>query len=122
MEKEKKRQLYEWFGFLGIKEEELKQFYTKWKDEFDKEWYEKTLPKIPEKKADEFEQKIEGIERVIDVYLKEEHKKEEIYNFIKNIYMEAGYNDKHAEGMFLSAIIFRIISPTEFYNFMESKA
>ena len=120
MEKEKKRQLYEWFSFLGIEENEFKEFYNKWKNEFDEKEYEKILPEIPEKKVDRFEQKIDGIERVIDAYLKEEHSKKEIRDFIQFCYMQVGYNKEQARKMVLSAIIFSVVSPAELVYLMES--
>jgi len=99
-----------------IEEEEFKEWFREWSGKFEsKEFereYEKSLPKIPEEKIDEIEEKI-------DVYLKEKHSKKDTFNFIKNIYKEAGYSDEQVEEMILPTLIFRVITSKELYYLME---
>jgi len=115
----KKKELYQLFGTLGITQKEFEDWYNRWKTKFENKEheteYEKSLPKLSEKD-------VCAMDREINKYLAEnhEHNIKAINNFIQKVYMKYGFNKEEAKEMAFTELIFRIMSPVELTYFMKN--
>jgi len=102
----KKRQLYQLFGELGITEEKFKEWFYKWVYRYEhgdlKVSPEDFLPKIPKE-----------TEHKVNEYIKGEHTIREMFDYLENLYMDVLLDKELARETALSELIFRIMKPSE---------